>query len=96
MRPSCNTLVIVPVKLKLEANTLPITIPTKRELYTSFVIRASDIATTDGTSAQNVACSDGDGILSTYIDAIPSPAIINIITQIAMRFFLLLFICDPP
>ena len=44
----------VPIKKKKKKNSPPITIPINREEYTSFVISARAMATTGGTSDQNV------------------------------------------
>ena len=54
IRPSFTTASTVLRTLKFAAKRPPISIPMNNELYTSFVIRASPIAITGGTSDQNV------------------------------------------
>ena len=52
---------IVPSKLNPEANIPPKISPIASELYTSLLISASTIATSGGTSDQNVAYRAGLG-----------------------------------
>ena len=83
-------------KLNPDANIAPTAIPTKSELYTSFVINASAIAMNDGTSDQNVAYSEGDGIAVTYLDIIPSAMTTSATTPMLIILVFLFFKIFPP